>query len=228
MASHKIKVETVQVKAADDALGIRTEVDAVGVDNKRRKVAIELKTTQHTKPSFSAAYFTPCRNMATLTNGLPNCLHWRHQLQAGFAVVATDCVRAVVAVMCSDGGLLYEVKPTAWNRAMFAGAVTAAEVALRAPLLEYPAGSDAQLLAALRKRLRYTTVVSHRPTVVRGPRGDAILLLVHKGANYKTTRAATAHRELARILARKHRVAAVAGWLDGGTWRFETVVRRPT
>ena len=228
MRENGIRVTDVQVRAADDSLGIRTEIDAVGLDSAKRKVAIELKTTQHCKAAFSAAYYTPCKNQPVLTNGLPNCLYWRHQLQAGFGVVATDCTRAVVAVMCEDGGILYEVKPVAWDRAMFAGAAGSAEVAIRAPLLPYPINDDTDLRDSLRRRLKYKEVVSHRPTIVRSDFGDAVLMLVHKAPNYRTSKVAGAHRELARILARRHAAAAVIGWLDGGKWRFETVVKRAT
>lgn len=228
MRENGIKVTEVQVRAADDTLGIRTEIDAVGKAANGARTAIELKTSQHTKASFSAAYYTTCKNQPTLTNGLPNCLYWRHQLQAGFAVVASNCTRAVVAVMCADGGLVYDVKDTACSRAMFQGAAGEAEVRLRAPLLPYPEDADGDLLTALRNRMKYNTVVSHRPTIVRSGFGDAVLLLVHKGKDYAATKVAVAHRELARILARKHSAAAVIGWLHDGKWRFETVVKRPS
>ena len=225
MAQHHIKVTDVQVKAVDHGLNIRTEVDAVGVDNKRRKVAIELKTTQHDRASFSDSYYTPCSNQPVLTNQLPNCLYWRHQLQAAFAVLTTDCVRGVVAVMCSDGGLLFEVSRTAVDRALFAGAATLTDKAY-APVLPYPHNADEELLAQLKSRLKYTKVVRHEPTIVRGPFGDAVLLLVHKGPSYPRSKAARGHRELARSLAATHSAACVIGWVEGGRWRFQTAVKR--
>ena len=225
MATHHIKVVEVQRRAVDHALDIRTEVDAIGTDREKRRVAIELKTSQHTRAAFSAAYYTRCRNKAELSNGLPNCLYWRHQLQVAFGVLATDCTRGVVAVMCSDGGLLFELSPTALSRALFAGAATLTNKAY-APVCPYPHGADDELTAALRKR-RKCEVVGHEPTLLRGPFGDAVLLIVHKGPSYAATRAAKGHRELARSLAATRKVACVIGWVDKGHWRFETVARRP-
>ena len=225
MAEHRIKVTDVQVKAIDHALNIRTEIDAIGVDRNHCKVAIELKTTQHTRAKFSDCYYTPCGNQPVLTNQLPNCLYWRHQLQAAFAVLTTDCVRGVVAVMCSDGGLLFEVSKTAISRSLFVGAAALTEKAF-APVLPYPHNADEDLLIQLKRRLKYTQVVRHEPTIVRGPFGDAVLLLVHKGAAYQRSKAATGHRELARALAATHNAACVIGWLEGGRWRFQTAAKR--
>jgi len=225
LAAAKITVRAAQVPCVDHRLNIRTEIDAVGTDRACRKVAIELKTTQHTKAAFCKAYYTPCRNQPSLTNLLPNCLYWRHQLQCGFAVVASDCTRGVVAVMCADGGVLFDVTPTACDRAMFVGCAPPA-AGVHAPLLSYPTRNDTELRAALRTKLRYTTVVRQNPTVVRGPHGDAVLLLVHKGPKYSATKAAAGHRARARALAAEHRVAAVVGWLDRGRWRVKTQVKR--
>lgn len=226
MAKNGITVSDVQVRALDDALGIRTELDAVGVDRAGRRVAIELKTTQHSMAEFSAAYYRPCRNRPTLTNRLPNCLYWRHQLQAGFGVIASPCVRGVVAVMCSDGGLTYEVQPAAMARSAFAGSLGVCRPDLHAPVLPYPANADAALRRALAARLKYTAIVSENPTVVRGAHGDAVLVLVHKGEGYSGTRAARGHREYARVLGRRHGCAVVIGWLAEGRWRFQTAVKR--
>ena len=227
MKRHGIVVDAVQVKAVDHDLDIRTEIDAVGTDQAGLKVAIELKTSQHTMAEFSRAYYTQCRNQPVLTNQLPNCLYWRHQLQAAFAVLTTDCVRGVVAVMCCDGGLLYPVCSAALNRALFRGAATLSDKT-HAPVLPYPVGSDEGLIEALSKRLKYTRVLKHEPTMVRGHFGDAVLLLVHKPNNYAKSRAAKGHRALARALAAKHSAACVIGWLDKGRWRFNTVVKRPS
>jgi len=225
MAAAKITVTEVQRKCTLPDLHIRTEVDAMGVDKERRQVAIELKTTQHSKAAFSAAYFTACKNQPTLTNGLPNCLYWRHQLQCAFGVLATNSQRGVVAVMCEDGSLVYDVVPTALDRSLFVGAVSP-EATQYCPLLPYPEHADEELTAALKKKLHYTKVVAHNPTVVRGAHGDAVLLLVRKGNRYKGSKAAAGHRARARQLAARHSAAAVIGWLEKGVWRFNTVVRR--
>lgn len=227
MAKHGIKVVEVQVKVVDHELNIRTEIDAVGQDSSGRKVAIELKTTQHDMATFSRSYYTQCRNKPTLTNKLPNCLYWRHQLQIGFGVLASDCTRGVVAVMCTDGGILYELNPAVLHRTLFVGAASLTDKAY-APTQPYPHHADEELLAALKRKLKYAHVVRHEPTIVRGPHGDAVLVIVHKPANYQKSRAAKGHRELARQLAAKHSVACVIAWLDKGLWRFQTAVKRKT
>lgn len=226
MKSHGIAVTAVQVPAVDIDLNIRTILDAVGIDKERRKVCIELKTSQHNKLDFAKSYYKQCRNQPILTNNLPNCLYWRHQLQAGFGVMTTDCTRGVVAVICEDGGILYDVTPTAMQRSMFRGACALSDE-IHAPVLAYPTNADESLRSALSSKMKYTSVVSHNPTLIRGQFGDAVLLLIKKPQNYARSKAARGHRQLARRLAAKHHSACVIAWLDSGRWRFETAVKRP-
>lgn len=226
LSKRKIRATSAQVTTEMRALNLRAVIDVIGVDSSGNEVVIELKTTQHTVADHARQYYKTCKNCATLTNGLPNCLYWRHQLQCGFSMLSRSTKRGLVVVVCSDGVRAYPVESVATERNKFQGAMPKVED-LHAPTLPWPAADDKTLRAALRRR-SYTRVKSHNPTIVSGVHGDAVVLIVHKHRTYAKSRAAKDHRTLARVVtADRPNTAALLVWIgDKGTWRINTLVKR--
>lgn len=105
-----IKLIGVQTKAVNETIGVRTEVDGVGLDLKTgKKVVLELKTTQTSMERHRDKYHVTCRNQPKLVNGFENSEYWHHVLQAGFGAWCLNIHRAVVIMVCLDGALSYEV-----------------------------------------------------------------------------------------------------------------------
>lgn len=226
LAKRKIRATRAQVSTEMRALNLRAVIDVIGKDKSGNDVIIELKTTQHTVAEHARQYYKSCKNCATLTNGLPNCLYWRHQLQCGFAMLSQGTSQGLVVVVCSDGVRAYPVEAVAAEQGKFQGAMPKIEN-LHAPTLPWPHADDVSLRAALRRR-SYTRVISHNPTIVSGVHGDAVVLLVHKHRTYAKSRASKDHRTLARVVtATRPNTAALLVWVgDKGTWRVNTLVKR--
>ena len=105
-----IKLVNVQTKAVNENIGVRTEVDGIGLDMKTgKKIVIELKTTQTSMERHRDKYHVTCRNQPKLMNGFENSEYWHHALQAGFGAWCLNLHRAVVIMVCLDGALSYEV-----------------------------------------------------------------------------------------------------------------------
>lgn len=220
MKAAQLTITKVQVPARVVALNLRTTIDCMAEDSKGRAVVVELKTTQHTMATHAAAYQQPVPKRPKLSNGVANSLHCRHQLQAAFGMLATKAPRGVVVVVCADGGIMYSVDPKFAHADCFPGAVTQVE-RLDAPVVAWP--DDDAPLAALRN---YSTVVSRNPTVVEGPFGKAVVVIVHKHARYDGSRRAKNHRTLVKELARREQAAGVIVWLNNKKWHKATVAKR--
>jgi hypothetical protein len=221
MAAANLTVCGVQKATAIVALNLRTTIDCMAKDKCNNDVVVELKTTQHNMATHANNYHKVCAKKKTLRNGLPNCLFYRHQLQAAFGMLATAAPKGVVVVICSDGGVIYEVIKAVLKFDLFVGAVP--EVSkLRAPTIPWPA--DDAPLSAMRT---YTRVVRRNPTIVAGKFGEAIVLVVHKHKTYNTSRIAKNHIKVVKELARRHQAAGIIVWLEGQKWRSKTAAPRP-
>ena len=221
MAAANMTLSDVQVPTTVASLNLRTTVDCMATDAGNRRVVVELKTTQHTMATHAKWYHETVRKKPNLTNGLPNSLYWRHQLQAGFGMIGTAAPRGVVVVVCSDGAVLYEVDQAVLKHELFEGAVPNIQK-LRAPTIPWPADD-----APLKTMRAYTRVVSRNPTILAGKHGEAVVILVHKHKSYATSRTAKNHVKVIKELARRRHVAGIVVWLDNKKWRSQTVARRP-
>lgn len=221
MAAANLTVCGVQRAVGILSLNLRTTIDCMAKDKDNNDVVVELKTTQHTRATHAKHYHATCAKKKTLNNGLPNCLYYRHQLQAAFGMLATKATKGVVVVCCSDGGVVYNVVNSVVKEELFVGAVPQVGK-LRAPTIPWPA--DDAPLAAMRS---YTRVVRRNPTVVAGRFGEAVVIVVHKHKTYATSRIAKNHIKVVKEFARRQQAAGVIVWLEGQKWRSKTVTPRP-
>lgn len=197
-----------QVSVKDPSLGIRTQIDATGVDATGNLVIIELKTTQDSRRQHKERYYKRCRNCPTLANGLPNTEFWRHQLQCGFGMLCKNAHRGVVIVVCKDGALHYPVSSTAADRRMFDIPAAVARFAhpsanpASCHLLPWPLNADTSLKAAFAQR-GYPTLESTDPIVFDGgDRGKAVAIIVNKTKNYTASKLARNHTAHLKTLAK--------------------------
>ena len=110
-----VTVHQVQVPVKHEALGIQTQLDALGMTKTGCPCVIELKTTQYTLAEHIQCYTRRCRVQPQLRNGLPNTEQVVHGLQAAFGVLALQkqrphCTKpmcALVIVAASDGAKAY-------------------------------------------------------------------------------------------------------------------------
>ena len=221
MAAANLTVCDVQRAVGVLSLNLRTTIDCMAKDNFNNDVVVELKTTQLNVATHKKHYHETCAKKKTLNNGLPNCLYYRHQLQAGFGMLAAKATKGVVVVCCSDGGVVYDVAKRVVKESLFVGAVPQVGK-LRAPTIPWPA--DDAPLAAMRS---YARVVSRNPTVVAGKFGAAVVIVVHEHKTYATSRIAKNHIKVIKELARRQQAAGVIVWLEGKKWRSKTAAPRP-
>ena len=221
MAAANLTVCDVQRAVKIVSLNLRTTIDCMAKDKANNDVVVELKTTQHNRVTHAKHYHDTCAKKKTLANGLPNCLYYRHQLQAAFGMLAAKAPKGVVVVCCSDGGVIYNVVNAVVKENLFVGAVPQVGK-LRAPTIPWPA--DDAPLAAMRS---YTRVVRRNPTVVTGKFGDAVVIVVHKHKTYATSRIAKNHIKVVKELARRQQTAGIIVWLESQKWRSKTVATRP-
>jgi hypothetical protein len=116
-----------QVKVGVPSLGLRTELDGIGVDEGGGVWVLELKNTQSTVAAHKRVYEQPCRKNAVLSNGRTNSELVRHKLQVGFGMLGLrECygfggVRGLVIVNCADGCVAYTVDSSEYAvRSLFA------------------------------------------------------------------------------------------------------------
>ena len=104
--------EAAQVQVDMPLLGLRTTIDAVFRDGRRKVVVVELKATTATAAEHEAVYRNPCKNRPVLARGGPNTEHNAHMLQCAFGVIAhPNAARGLVVVSCADGALVYDDVP---------------------------------------------------------------------------------------------------------------------
>ena len=109
-----IAVTGTQVPAA--AYGIKTLADGVGVAGGAGggKVVIELKCTTSSVAVHQQRYHVACSACPTIRvrhAAEPNSEYVRHQLQVGFAARALGWAKGVVVVSCTDGAMVYWLRP---------------------------------------------------------------------------------------------------------------------
>lgn len=122
-----VTVHQVQVPVKHEALGIQTQLDALGMTKAGCPCVIELKTTQYTLAEHIQGYTRRCRAQPQLRNGLPNTEQVVHGLQAAFGVLALQkqrphCTKpmcALVIVAASDGARAYWTDPGMINPLCF-------------------------------------------------------------------------------------------------------------
>jgi hypothetical protein len=132
LARRGVKSVRGQFPVSSPHLGIKTELDGLGVDASGAVVVIELKTTQDCIDRHNLLYMLPCQKRKTLANGLINSEYMAHQLQTGYGVMAMRAVLpkgtrviGLVVVCTSDGARIYDVEPRFSQSHLFAGAPTA-------------------------------------------------------------------------------------------------------
>lgn len=174
-----IKCVRAQYRVSVPHLGLKTELDGLGIDKSGAVVVIELKTTQHGIDRHNLLYKKECQKKQMLSNGLPNTEYVAHQLQTGFEVYAMyrllppgTRVVGVVVVCANDGARIYDVNPMFTREHLFVGAPTAIKAVsgtfsagpgrsvsfMGMPTIE---GARADILRAV-ARLGYTAIDTHK------------------------------------------------------------------
>lgn len=102
LKKHNITLTQVQVPT-NTINRMYTTIDAIGVDANGHSIVIELKTTQLSIEHHLSIYDHVLETMPTLTNGKPNSLKWRHKLQVGFGMLATNIAKGAIITCGCDG-----------------------------------------------------------------------------------------------------------------------------
>lgn len=112
-----VKAVRTQFRVSMPELGIRTDIDALGVRG-NTVVVIELKTTQWTLEQHREMYDRTCLNKRKLSNGLLNTERNAHALQTGFGMLGlrrhlpkSTKIEGLVVVCAADGAQMYDVDP---------------------------------------------------------------------------------------------------------------------
>ncbi len=125
LRKHCITLNSAQVPCMLSGLGIKTNLDAIGICG-GEVVVIELKTTQHDRcVHLDTLYDQPCSKQPVLTNGLPNTERVHHMLQVGFGVLCAKkrlghgvSVRGIVIVSYASSAVIHAMPrkyaSTAW------------------------------------------------------------------------------------------------------------------
>lgn len=122
LKKHGITCIATQVSVCDKDLGIKTELDGIGIKPSGAFVVLELKTTQYSIDMHKQTYSIPCDSYKVLSNGLPNTEEVAHQLQTGFGVYAFRnllkahgkghiSVEGRIIVCACDGAISYACQP---------------------------------------------------------------------------------------------------------------------
>lgn len=126
-----IRLVRAQFPAFSTRLGIRTQIDALGVRDDGEVVVVELKTTQHSYSEHRFdMYGIACSRQPVLTNSLPNSERTHHMLQAGFGAMCMKQllggnkarVSAVVVVSYKTVAVVHNVPQMFAASAWFEGA----------------------------------------------------------------------------------------------------------
>lgn len=124
-----VKCVRVQFPVAIPHLGIKTELDGLGVSSDGAVVVIELKTTQHGMDRHNLLYKRPCQKRPKMSTGLPNTEYIAHQMQTAFGMLAMRSklppgtrIQGLVVVCTNDGARIYDVEQRFVQEHLFKGA----------------------------------------------------------------------------------------------------------
>ena len=127
LSQRGIKPCAAQVLAIDRKLGVKSLIDAIGLDRKGTVWAIELKCTTDNVATHEQLYGKPANKTGcAMTNGMADTERHHHYLQSGFGAYALKQtypsitqVKPCVVVCCTDGVRFYNVPPHFCNPLAF-------------------------------------------------------------------------------------------------------------